>query len=81
MGRKKASEALKQVSHVGEVMIEQSWSEGMTITDKDQGSSVLYDESPRVLDPKNPYTWPPRYVVLWSLWAFKVVKRWPVCLR
>ena len=28
----------------------------------------------KVLDPANHDTWPPRYVVLSSLWAFKVVK-------
>ena len=56
------------------MMIEQIWFKDMTVEDKEQGSRILYDEPSRDLDPNNQDTWPPRFVVLSSLWAFKVIK-------
>ena len=74
MGKKGTSRALKQESRVGNVMIEQIWFKDMTVENKEQGSRILYDEPSRDLDPNNQDTWPPRFVVLSSLWAFKVVR-------
>ena len=45
----------------------------MEVETKEDGAQILYDEPPHHLDPRNEKTWPPRLVVLSSLWAFKVV--------
>ena len=48
------------------------WTSELSPTNKEEGSGIVYDEPPKPLT-RDEGTWPPKFVVLSSLWAFKVI--------
>ena len=74
MGKKKRTPAAKSRGEPEDTKVRQVWTKDMVITTKEEGATVLYDEPASLFNPGNNETYPPRFVVLSSLWAFKIVQ-------